>query len=126
MTWVQKDSRPIDGNAARVARKGIDYRPDKKVTTLDSAYPIEAQTPPPQSEDLTGVKFGRFVVVGYYAKGGKWVCKCSCGRYAIRRTKAIFNKENTQDRCQYCRQLAFLKREDHWRRTGKDVDIRNF
>lgn len=121
-----KSAAPIDSVAARVTKKGIEYRPDKIIKNLDSAYPIDTLPAPKNCEDLTGLTFGRFVVVGYHGKGGKWVCRCSCGRYAVRRAKSIFNKENTKDRCEYCRQIAFIKREEHFRRTGKDRDIKEF
>lgn len=40
--------------------------------------------------------------------------------------KAVLNPENAQDRCEHCRHLAFLKREEIWRRDGRDVDVREF
>jgi hypothetical protein len=123
---------PVDRVAARVVMfKGETFTPDKKIVTNDSETPIAIRKTlyrsDPNFEDLTGRRFGRFVVIGLARDlKGKWVVRCVCSRYSTRCKKAILNKENAQDRCEHCRHLAFLKKEDIWRRTGKDVDIRDF
>lgn len=58
-------------------------------------------------KDLTGVKFGRFVVIGvslWVPKKNRrrWVAKCKCGRYQIFSTKAIKTHMNLGIDCLKC------------------------
>lgn len=125
---------PVDRVAVRVVLlAGEHFDPNKKVLTNDSETPLATRFPTkgealnPEFADLTGRRFGRFVVVGIARDFcPQWVVRCACGRYSTRKAKAIRNPENTQDRCEHCRHLAFLKREEVWRRTGKAADIREF
>ena len=120
-------SFPINETAARVTSKGVHWEPQKKIQTQEADAPFPMKKPPLNIKDVTGHRFGRFSVLGYSADGNsKWVCRCDCGRYALRKTRAVLNKENGQDRCELCRHLSYLKRNEVWKRTGKDPDIRNF
>lgn len=121
---------PVDRVAARVTGPGERYTPDKKVLTRDSDLPIatrEATTAERGTAtfaDLTGRRFGRFIVIGLARDFRRqWVVRCSCGRYSTRTARAVKNPENKEDKCEFCRHLAFLKREDRYRRTGRDVGI---
>ena len=120
---ASKELVPVDRVAARVTRGGINYTPNKKILTDDSDLPLPTIPNPSSVHDLSGHKFGRFVVTGWFAGGGKWVVKCNCGIYTTRKTKAVTNPNNKQDRCERCRHLAFLRREEHWRIHGKDINI---
>lgn len=123
---------PVDRVAARVVAPGFKYKPSKKVTTAEQATPFRLRPIPSCSQehmrDLTGMRFGRFTVQGLAADvtGGRWSCRCDCGTYALRKTAAITNPQNTQDRCEHCRHLAFLRREAHYREHGRDKDITKF
>ena len=128
--------RPVNRTAALVVSAGVQYAPNTKGNGHDSENPIPTR-PVSRYElsaesfvDLTGWRIGRLTVVGIAdlvgGKSMKWVVRCDCGRYSTRKAKAIKNEQNTQDRCDHCRHLAYLKREDVWRRTGKDVSIENF
>jgi len=128
---------PINRQAAEVTGPGTHFDPKKKIQTKDSDTPIPVRSPlaseksNPCFKDLAGIRFGRFVVLGIFADskpgiGLRWVVKCSCGVYSVRAGKAIKNPENTQDRCEHCRYLAYLKRNECWRRTGRQPDIRDF
>lgn len=124
---------PVDRVAVWVAGPGEHFNPTKRVQANDSEEPI-ATRPARISErnadgflDLTGQRVGRFMVLGLARDFARqWVVRCDCGRYSTRHAKAIKNPANTQDRCEHCRHLAFLKRDERWRRTGRDVDIRDF
>jgi len=125
--------RPVDRVAAQVTARGFHYEPAKHVQTRDSDTPLairEIQSVERNASgfiNLAGMTFGRFVVLGISADYARhWVVRCSCGRYSTRTAKAIKNPENTQDRCEHCRHLAFLKREEAFRRTGRNQNIRNF
>ena len=126
-------SDPVNKTAALVVSRGYQYEPDKKVKTHDSDHPLPIRRVTRLERryhaflDLTGRNFGRFTVIGLSQDhAGSWVVRCQCGRYTTRKKKAILNPENTQDRCEYCRHLAFLRRRETYRRTGKDRDIREF
>ena len=63
--------------------------------------------------DMTGHIFGWFTVVGFYGnwdkwrQGGKargrWLVRCVCGDYELRRARAIKNPNNQDDKCCNCR-----------------------
>lgn len=120
---------PVDRVAARVVAPGQEYVPDKKVVNHDSDLPLsirpfnKAEVKAQGFIDLRAHRFGRFIVLGISAEHqGRWVVRCACGRYSTRTTKAIKNPRNSEDRCEHCRHLAFLKREEYYRRHGKDKD----
>lgn len=124
---------PVNRVAVWVTGPGEHFNPRKRVQTNDSEAPIETR-PFTSVErnaegfiDLTGRRVGRLTVLGIAREFTRqWVVRCDCGRYTTRTAKAIKNPGNTQDRCEHCRHLAFLKREYFWRRTGRDADIRDF
>lgn len=123
---------PINKAAAIAVSKGFEYVPNKKPNALESKNPLptrelnKGEINQKCFADLTGFEFARFTVIGKYTVNACWVVRCSCGVYSVRRSKSILNPKNTQDRCEECRHLAFLKRDEVRRRTGKDVDINNF
>lgn len=57
--------------------------------------------------DLSGARCGRFTVIGQfdngkkYLNGARWVVRCSCGRYEVKRTKTIKNPHDGQ-MCSEC------------------------
>lgn len=125
---------PIDRVAVRVVMfLGEHFNPDKIVLTNDSetAHRVirfsKAMRCNPSFDDLTGKRVGRFTVMGLAQDfKGSWVVRCDCGRYSTRKKKSLTNHENVQDRCEHCRHLAFLQRDEVLRRTMKDADIRDF
>lgn len=118
---------PVDGVAARVLRPGVKYEPRKRILTADQSAPFtvvaftRAHRNSPYFMDLTGRRVGRLTVYGLTQNGGRWACRCDCGAHTLRTAKAIKNPSNAAvDRCEHCRHLAFLQREDHYRQTGRD------
>jgi hypothetical protein len=110
--------KPVNRQAANVVSKGIEYVPAKKVLTYESEAPIPTRKPQKNVEILTGRKFGRLTVIGLALEHlGRWVCRCDCGMYVLRRPKAIKNTDNP-DRCERCRHYAYQKRTDEFRRLG--------
>lgn len=56
--------------------------------------------PPQRVADLSGIRYGRLVVVGYAGKSGrnhKWTCICDCGATATRRADHL--KEGRSASC---------------------------
>ncbi len=116
---------PVDRVAARVVfSTGEHFDPNKQVLRNDSETPLRV-TPVTKAMlksgsfvNLTGLRFGRFTVLGVAKDFPGWVVRCDCGRYSTRRAKAIKNPANAQDRCDHCLHLAYLQRNEIWRRTA--------
>ena len=124
---------PVNKIAALVTGRGEHFAPRKFAQNNDRDTPIETRPLTPVETnaqgfiDLSKRRVGRFTVLGISRDFPRqWVVRCDCGRYSTRSAKAIKNKDNGQDRCEHCRHLAQLKRSEHWRRTRRDIDIRNF
>lgn len=130
---------PVNRTAALVTARGESWQPNKKVLTGDSDFPLPTLAfhqlygqQVGQYKSLRGYKFGLLTVVGIAVsqgargKGTRFVVRCDCGVYTYRRSKSVRNPNNNIDRCEHCRHLLFLKREEHFRRVGKDTDLREF
>lgn len=131
-------SRPVNRAAARVIGGGFYYEPQKVIIqrhwkSPPPCKPITALLKAnPEFEDLMGIEFGRFRVVGYMGRLSKkvaaaWLCRCACGDFEARSAKAIRNPENRGDRCEYCRHVAQLKRSTAFRANplAKQPDVRD-
>ena len=113
--------RAVNATAAGVLSSGEHYdRMDGNTTAghSDAPHRIKVWTGP-KDENLTGREFGAFKVLGVWAdsKPGafRWVVKCQCGAYELRKAKSIKNTENAKiDRCIKCRDLAYLKKHSAW------------
>lgn len=102
---------PVDKTAAfvvsRSSEQGINFR---KKNLISSMSPLPTRMfNGPRKDDLTGRKSGRFTVIGYSTiipgrgslrNPGRWVVRCSCGRYQIASTKAV--KSSTYTMCREC------------------------
>ena len=120
--------RPVDRTAARVTStgpKGLGSR--KVIAQVCSPTPVPLRPVPRDMINLVGRSFGHLVVAGLCAKRqdqGKWaatvwLCRCVCGYYVVRTTKAINNPANAAvDRCDRCRQTEFLRRRSTYQQTG--------
>lgn len=110
---------PIDKTAALVTSPGVHYEPDLSATgRADSELPIQTTQVPFRARDLTGLKFGRFTVIGFHSKkknstGGvkfqRWVVKCACGIYSVRRGNAILSNKDPNESCDRCFHLRTVQ-----------------
>lgn len=125
---------PVDRVAARVISGGTHYDPKKKVLEEEFIAPppmVPKHRHPRDASfiDLTGRKKGRFTVIGLMERDGpaRWVVRCACGTYTLRTAKSIksadTNPNARMDACSQCKHLAAMKREEVWRRTGKDANL---
>lgn len=113
--------RPVNGTAAAVVSPGVRYDCPKRVQTAESEVPFPVRTVPRYAANLTGTRRGSLVVAGLCVSGkGLWSCRCDCGKYVLRRAKALTNERN-DDRCEECRHLAYLRRTQEFRLTGKNT-----
>jgi hypothetical protein len=119
--------QPINKTAALVLSSGVNYVSPKVIQNADRQTPIETRPLPKGVINLTGLVVGRLTVIGLSKESkGCWVVRCACGIFTLRRAKALKNARNHWDRCEECRHLAYLKRTEHWRRTGKNKPICDF
>ena len=120
---------PVNRTAERVIQPGLHYEPKLKPTPhSEQNHPHELRPInhiPAELRGLVGYKFGRMTVQGLSRKPKSWSVRCACGMYCLRKAAAIRNPANDLDACRICRQKLFVARENHWRRTGKDVDIKS-
>lgn len=115
---------PVNKTAARVISRGEhhDYKIFEDNIVSDVPLPVRRDLPEtPSFKDLTGIKFGRLTVIGYSATHkSRWVCRCTCGNYVMRRGAAI--RDGLGAMCEHCYMLQRAKRDDLFRRTGKFVN----
>jgi hypothetical protein len=118
-------SEPIDRTAAMVTSRGVRYESPKKIIQRHWEIPPSTIPVGPSERDFTGLRCGRFVVVGKLSvqkdsRGGTslWLVRCDCSHYETRRSKSLRNPRNKGDCCERCRQLIYAKRSQHWRSTG--------
>ena len=114
---------PINVTSSNVINGGASLEVNKKITCLESDFPMPTRPLLKHEQNLTGHKFGKFTVIGKAEDHKGWIVKCVCGKYTVRQSKAIKNTENSFDCCEICRHRLYLKREEVRRQTGKDVEI---
>lgn len=110
-------SAPVNAQAARdMHARGVpgdSARPDETHRLEDVRNKgVSTLCPQPLFRDLTGLKKGRLTVVGrcdtVNGNGSKWLVRCTCGRYEVRRTKAL-RPVNPNDRCNECYDLERIR-----------------
>jgi hypothetical protein len=110
--------KPVNRTAASVLSKGEHF----DIEVPDYIYckglpPKINDFTGPRKEDLEGVVFGRFTVMGFYEKKknggnrGMWVVRCRCGNYSLRRGNGIKRSiARGKDSCCYvCDKIKRLK-----------------
>lgn len=107
---------PVNKTAARVVSNGEHWNPMKKIQTRDSKLPIPFTSIKPMAPIQAGFRCGALVVLGRAngastSNGSPYVCRCLCGYYTIRRSKAIRNEANDMDACEICRHKQYLARK---------------
>jgi hypothetical protein len=105
---------PIDKAAALVTSKSSDWwRPEKKIDIRHWDVCPPTRPVPFGLKNKKGRRFGRFVVVGLEpitSNRTTWICRCDCGRFEPRTSKAIENHKNRFDMCHECRYQYELRR----------------
>lgn len=118
--------KPVDATAALVVSRGEHFEYVQLGTELCTPLPPPTKAVGAEEEDFTGIKFGRLAVIGRHA-GGKirWVCRCVCGNYCVRRPVAI-RQAAPDSACPQCYLMAVSKRHEYIRRTGKEKSTAEF
>ena len=115
---LPRSTTPINRTARAVISGGYQYQPkrsDEGEQWFDVCplllSPTREQSLNPEFVDLTGQRYGYLTVIGYAGKG-RWACKCICGRYALRKAKAIKQKRDSGFRpnsCSVCNNTARIR-----------------
>ena len=108
---------PLNSDTAKAVSGGANFEHAERDTgTIKTwrTFPTLEELPrkiKPQeinkSDDLTGQRKGKMVIVCYVGSGSKtslWLAKCECGIYEIRRGNT-WRKNKTDDRCTFCDKL---------------------
>lgn len=123
---------PVNKQAAAVLSTGFKYEyapkgpPPKKFD--ESA--IKPLSPAAMSicGDLAGLRYagGRMTVLGYTRskKTNKqnhhyFLVRCSCGKIVERKHRAILNKDNVTDGCEWCSHVESLRHKSLWIALGR-------
>ena len=111
--------KPIDKTAARVLGSGEHYEPEvSKANMYDSDLPIVVLATPRGVDSLVGKRSGRLSVIGYHGARIKsngeivthrWVMRCDCGRWTVRKSRAIKTPKTEEDCCDTCNHLRSVK-----------------
>lgn len=112
--------KPVDTVASRVIQDGEHWEPRIGNLGHDSEFPIPTAHKPRGAKDMRGVRVGRLTVIGYWGRkaSGKgtaarhrWVVRCDCGAYSVRRVASLQKSVATGrlDCCQKCRVLENLR-----------------
>ena len=129
------NSSPINKSASEVTSTGTSYDYPVKTSEEDQPFPHKL-TPVPRGmsmssdfTDLTGVRRGRLTVVGYFRRDGgserktsaRWSCRCDCGTYTLRKSKALKSEKNNRDRCKECTHKLNQRKAQYFKLTGKHL-----
>ncbi len=127
MGSIEHNRDPINSTAAMMLCKGEQYTSKKKGNGGDSELPIPIRALPWNADKtLIGKRRGKLTVLGISFKKYRWVVRCDCGMYSLRKSKSMNNENNIMDRCDTCRELLYLKRKEHYNRTGFDKPLEFF
>ena len=117
----------VNKNTAMAMSGGTNYEPSiKDSTTVEfKIKPIIPEMPKDDSlkkvaKEVLGKRRSRLVVIAWFEKGGKWLCRCDCGYFVIRHS-SFLKKQNNFDACLECRFVIQKRRHNHWLATGKDL-----
>lgn len=123
-------SIPVNSTAKKVISPGFHYKPNLKNLVNHFENPLKLQSiksdgkeKNEQFQDFTGYIHGYFTVMGLckqklskerFSYGAKWLCKCRCGNYETRTTRAIKNHINNPgkfdpDKCRQCEDMRKIK-----------------
>lgn len=111
------NARPIDRAAGLVVGRGEHWTHVGNLDSVVSDTPLPTKKLPRGAGNMGGVRpglrRGALVVVGFSANvSGRWVCRCDCGRYILRKTRALrADRVDIYDGCDSCSKVKFM-RED--------------
>jgi hypothetical protein len=126
--------RPADLTAGRVASKGEEWKPRVELPS----HILHWDAPPPMvpfhdvhgtDVDLTGKKIGRLTVIGVLDRDGgagsmRWVVRCTCGDYEVRKPQALKAALNVGVACETSFCCFYCRHQQHIRRRYSELGER--
>jgi hypothetical protein len=111
---------PIDRTAASVTSRSLanTFHPHLSEGEVFSPTPLPVRVKPTFSNrlhDLTGKKFGRFTVIGLSVEGkgasgyGRWVVRCVCGWYSVRKSRSLKSVSASEQMCHRCHAIERMR-----------------
>lgn len=126
--------KAINKNTAMAISGGTNYERTREHSQYHfKNKPLIPELPKNQTPEFAeklkiriGQKRGRLTITNWF--GSKtWLCRCSCGDYVSRNEKSFRpEKLDKFDACPDCENLVFLKKKQHFAKTGKDCNIEDF
>lgn len=120
---------PVDRTASNVTSTGTHFEPSFERAIRDQREPYPTRPIPPSptakiTSALIGMRYGRMQVIGLSRDIlGRWVVRCACGIYTLRRFSAIRNPENNNDCCSECHYIAKKTLKQASTAAGKQLEL---
>ncbi|MBP7704178.1 MAG: hypothetical protein KA105_02695 [Caulobacter sp.] len=121
-------SAPLDRQASIVRDGSGDHyvapMPDHQAHW--SAPPLPLAPRPADVEDLTGRTLGQLTVIRYHGRigsGSRWLVRCSCGDYELRKTRVIVRQHSAGSggRCRVCDRVAQMREGSAYFKAGQET-----
>lgn len=120
---------PIDQIAANVVSTGTHFNCDFARAPRDQREPYATRAVPPSptaavTKSVIGKRYGRMEIIGLARDvKDRWVVRCACGMYSLRRFAAIRNPNNNNDCCGECLYKAKIVQAHASLASGKKKEI---
>ena len=127
--------KAVNKNTAMAISGGTNYEPNYRRDVSQGIFKIRPLIPEPpqnaaneinkQSKIYVGQRRSRLVVVAWFGAGGRWLCRCDCGYYTVRKISFLKNKDFF-DACPECMHVVKQKLRNHWLKTGERLSEEDF
>lgn len=103
---LQTRKTPVDPGLQQAIDEALAAAPRIR-TAICTRTPLPTlPLPQHKTTDLTGYRHGKLVVVGYLGEGDRWVVRCDCGNYTVRRSKTL-KPDNKTPHCPECHEIEY-------------------
>jgi hypothetical protein len=126
--------KAVNKNTAMAMSGGTNYEPQIKETeqyVLFKIKPLMPEKPIINLPEITemegkfvGKRRGRLVVTGWFGSG-RWLCRCDCGYYTVRKI-SFLKKQHAIDACVECLFVMRKRKQANYLATGRDSDVGDY
>jgi len=98
----EQGGKAVNKNTAMAMSGGTNYEPDYRRNVENELFKVRPLIPEipkdscqinEQSKIYINQRRSRLVVVAWWSNGGKWLCRCDCGNYTIRKISFLKKKD---------------------------------